>query len=374
MIGILANFKPNDPKPLGKQTLLIQGFFEAARILGVEIGLFHPAELLKTSHPEGFVFRDGVWIQEKLEAPGVIYDRLYSSISGFDDPVLALKRSLEYEKQIPFLNPLDLSIDVTDKLAFSHLMQRLEIDSPAVICDRCDDPGRVWDTMRNFSSVILKPRFGRMGRGIIRLKTDSNKIRVKHDRVELAADNRWELSGMLTQICHQNDLHPHDLLMQELIEIKRFDRRFFDVRILVQRIDGESDPTITGEVARVSSPDATVPNIDQGGIPVPLDSWLHRLYGSAARSIHTAMRDRAIAAWSKLEARYGKIGELGIDLLIDIENRIWIVEMNSKPGRIAFDRLASGFGLDTLQRQHFAELRKISILNPIRYCDWLARH
>lgn len=58
----------------------------------------------------------------------------------------------------------------------------------------------------------------------------------------------------------------------------------------------------------------------------------------------------------------------------DTGNRVWIIEMNSKPGRIAFERLASGFGLSPDRRRHFAELRRISILNPVRYCDWLARH
>lgn len=372
MIGILALFRPNECKPLGKQTHLIEGYFRAAEEMGLEIGLFEPADLLKNRVPRGFVFRNSRWENVNFRTPRVLYDRLYSPITGFDDPVLNQKREMERILGIRYLNPLNLAIEVTDKKLFRDMMRRIGMSSPDIVCDRCSDAKTIWRKTLDFHRLILKPRFGRMGRSIIRLSRDSAGVLVETERKIFSASNQWQLHGIITELCRTGDLQPGDLMMQELIEIEQFDGRFYDIRILIQRTDGIASPMITGEVARVGGSGTAVPNIDQGGLPLPLDSWLIKLYGADAPGIHHALRAQAMEAWQRMENLYGPIGELGIDLLIDRNKKIWIVEMNSKPGRIAFERLASGFGLDQARRRHFADMRKISILNPVRYCHWLA--
>ncbi|MNG25160.1 Endospore coat-associated protein YheD [compost metagenome] len=60
-----------------------------------------------------------------------------------------------------------------------------------------------------------------------------------------------------------------------------------------------------------------------------------------------------------LESYHGRLAELGIDLGIDTRGRVWILEVNSKPGRTIFARL------------HNERARKKSMANPIHYAGFL---
>ena len=322
MIGILAHFRENDDRPLGKQTHLVEGFFAAAASRRIELGLFGPETLLEESAPQGHVFRDNRWERRMLACPRVIYDRLYSSITGFDPVMMEQKRLIGLKPGMRFLNPPALAADVTDKQVFALLMRSVDVPSPAIIPVRFDDPESLRQAVQDHPGLVLKPRFGRMGRGIIRLTAEGSRIRVGFNREVRFADNAWHLAGLVIGLCRRCGLKPPDLIAQESIEIRRYRRRFYDIRVLVQRIDGESEPVIAGEVARVSGADANVPNIDQGGLPMPLDTWLETLYGCEAPELLGAVRRMALAAWTRLETIYGPIGELGIDLLIDTGNRV----------------------------------------------------
>ena len=40
-----------------------------------------------------------------------------------------------------------------------------------------------------------------------------------------------------------------------------------------------------------------------------------------------------------IESRHGRLVELGIDIGVDKNGEVWIIEINSKPGRASFRRL-----------------------------------
>ncbi|WP_368784377.1 YheC/YheD family protein, partial [Acinetobacter baumannii] len=56
-----------------------------------------------------------------------------------------------------------------------------------------------------------------------------------------------------------------------------------------------------------------------------------------------------------LEQRHGRLVELGIDIGIDRQGKVWLIEVNSKPGRASFRRIEGG--------KYYREVR----LNPLRY-------
>lgn len=372
-IGILANFRQDQIQPLGKQTNLIKGFLSAAEGLDVEMGVFHPRELLQHENPTGFFLVSGIWKEKKTSSyPAAIFDRFYSTLEGFDNTIQKQKIHVEEEMGVPFLNPLLLAEHVTDKQYFATIMKNCNIRSPEVIASPIDNIDTVWNNLLIHHDVILKPRFGRMGQCIFRLAQKQNTVSVSFENRRLFAHNKWQLLGILNYFCIQNNLTIHHLLLQKTIPIKKIYDRFFDVRILIQRTSGNTPPIITGEVVRLSQTTGNVPNIDQGGIVMPLTPLLANAYPCSWPSLSQNLRRRTQEIYNLLESRYGLIGELGLDFLIDSNNEIWTVEINSKPGRIAFERLASGFGLSSTQKLQFAEIRKISILNPVKYCYWLA--
>jgi hypothetical protein len=374
-IGILANFRQDQIKPLGKQTNLIKGFLSAAKELGFEMGVFLPRELAEHKYPTGYYLGTDTWKEKKASSyPAIVFDRFYSSLKGFDLTVQKQKLYIEKKMGVRFLNPLLLAERVTDKKYFSTIMNNSNIRSPEVIASSIDNIDVLWRTIASHRDLILKPRFGRMGQCVFRLAWKHNFVTVFFENRHLHARNKWQLLGILNYFCMMNNITTRHLLLQKMIPIKMICNRFFDVRVLIQRTSGNTAPIITGEVVRLSQTTGNVPNIDQGGIVMPLESCLAKAYPCSWPTLCQNLRQQALKIYSLLENQYGLIGELGLDFLIDSNNEIWTIEINSKPGRIAFERLASGFGLSHTQKLQFAEKRKISILNPVKYCCWLAEN
>lgn len=380
VVAILARFIENSDKPLGKQTNLIKNYFKESDNLNIFLVILRPCDLFNYRGSgqdcNGFYWGTDIqkWRIGKFNFPSVVYDRFYSSLEGFDKTVQYQKHYIEQVLNLPFLNPVAFSEMLTDKRIFAQKMSEIGLLTPETNPASLNSPGRLWDQVMEYRSMILKPRFGRMGKCIIRLDAFRKSVTVIYSNRIFRAENKWNLKGIVQYFLSQNRIKPENMILQKTIRSPQIDDRFFDIRVLVQRRCGEQKPIITGEVARLSQSFYGVPNIDQGGIVIPLDQCLSLIFKSKNQqlSIHNELRNYALYAYHRLEMDYGLIGEIGIDILIDKESKIWMVEMNSKPGRIAFERLASGFGLTRSQKEYFAKQRKLSILNPVKYCQWLA--
>lgn len=371
-IGILANFKSEQSKPLGKQTNLIKDFLLAAKDAGIEIGIFHPRELIESKEPTGHFGGTDIWKKKTFPFPSALIDRFYSSLEGFDKNIQKQKLHIEKNIGTPFLNPLKFADVVTDKKHFSINMKISNIPTPQILQSPIDDIDKLWENINLYQDVILKPRFGRMGKCVFRISKENNTLTFLFEKKHILFRTKWQLHGILHQFCAMNNIYLQHLILQKTIKINKLAGRFFDIRILVQRADGATNPTITGEVVRISPDQGSVPNIDQGGVVMPLEMCLTKTFPNSWQTLSQKMRQMAFDTYEFMESQFGLIGEAGIDFLVDKDEQIWVVEINSKPGRIAFERLASGFGLTSTQKEQFAQQRKISILNPVKYAYWLA--
>ncbi|HZG14356.1 MAG TPA: YheC/YheD family protein, partial [Candidatus Bathyarchaeia archaeon] len=64
---------------------------------------------------------------------------------------------------------------------------------------------------------------------------------------------------------------------------------------------------------------------------------------------------------SFLEQYHGRLVELGIDIGIDTNGHVWIIEVNSKPGRTVFRQISD----------RMARIRSIS--QPVKYAHYLMK-
>lgn len=373
-IALLARFNPNLEKPMGRQTNLVKGFFQAANQHNVSMLVVEPENFLNSNTVTGYRFDGKEWKTLSAKRPDVIYDRYYSSISGFDQKLVQQKKSIESSLCKPFLNPINLAETATDKLLFQKFMKNSALKCPQVVATCADNADFLWDELNHRRALILKPRFGRMGQCVIRASKHFDSVKITSGNMQWVCLSSWEFAGILKGVCEQSGITAKDLFAQQAVALPEKLNRFFDVRLLVQRRNGTDKPVISGEVARVSSSDESVPNIDCGGLAIPMDDMIQMIWDSRqAGKIIVTLRETAVSLYQELEDKFGLIAELGIDCLVDSCGSVWVIEINSKPGRIAFERLASGFGLSRKRREYFAERRRESILNPILYGAWLAK-
>ena len=108
-------------------------------------------------------------------------------------------------------------------------------------------------------------------------------------------------------------------VIQQGIPLAQVGGRPFDIRVLAQK-DSRGHWVVTGAAARVAPPGSFLTNVGAGGEAVPLERViLHMAAGDPGPADAAAQRVRevSLAVCRALDARWGALGELGIDLGFD---------------------------------------------------------
>jgi glutathione synthase/RimK-type ligase-like ATP-grasp enzyme len=150
-------------------------------------------------------------------------------------------------------------------------------------------------------------------------------------------------------------------LQQQYLLLQTRSGDAYDVRSLVQK-DGAGRWQVTGMAVRRGQGGSLTSNLHGGGTVEPVGEFLASQFDSAkAESLLRELHLLSELIPQSLEACHGRLAELGIDFGIDIEGHIWILEVNSKPGRSIFTYL------------HDHQARTRALVNPIRYARFLIK-
>jgi len=201
-------------------------------------------------------------------------------------------------------------------------------------------------------SVYLKPRDGSRGEGIFVLTRAADSSRTNHAwkregppiRIYLVTaqenlgtgKNRAKKEVLLEEFLRQEHryLRRRGYLIQNALPALHVRDRPADVRIVVIW-DGEQW-RVASAVLRLGRRGSPVSNIAQGGIALPLrEMWPHlrRLYPRLSRTDAPLRRLARHAAQALNSCELKPIGELGVDLLLTPDGRIYLLELNAKPDK-----------------------------------------
>jgi hypothetical protein len=148
-------------------------------------------------------------------------------------------------------------------------------------------------------------------------------------------------------------------LQQQYLLLQSCTGDAYDVRSLVQK-DGTGRWQVTGTAVRRGQSGSLTSNLHGGGIVEPVGNFLSTQFNPIqANVIIDELRRLSELIPEALEASHGRLVELGIDFGIDTSGHIWILEVNSKPGRSIFD----------CTQDEKAHIRAVT--NPIRYARYL---
>jgi glutathione synthase/RimK-type ligase-like ATP-grasp enzyme len=188
--------------------------------------------------------------------------------------------------------------------------------------------------LRSYSSIFIKPNKGSGGSGIIRAKRKEKvyEVRCGQKRKYVRARSIYKAIKIYRKSSQR-------YLVQRGLRLAKYKGAIFDVRIYMQK--PESEWMISGKVARVAAPRKFVTNYQKGGHAASLRKVLTTLFPNNRNKVKSRLERIEKLSYSiakTLDERHS-LRELGVDLAIEKNGRIWIIEANSKPGHMLFTQL-----------------------------------
>lgn len=289
------------------------------------------------------------WIEAERGLPRVFYDRSFRNKTAGSKS--SNTRNLTKRGCTP-INSADFRKVALDKHLMYESLIKENLDGLGLpYTERYSKSGLI-DFLKKHPVCIIKPRFGSGGRGIIKVSKEGDGYLLNYKDYSTRCKES-DLVKAVDIIREKMNTHKRMYIVQECIDMPTYNDGVFDVRVIYQR-GKTGQPLRTGMAARLAAPNKVTANLHQGGSRETLSRVLESVFGQDIHGpIAEAIRKHARFIFETLDSKFGPVGEIGIDFLIDRAGKVHLIEVNSIPGRNLFHLLP--------------EIREASIRRPVEY-------
>ncbi|MBN6187994.1 YheC/YheD family protein [Aneurinibacillus sp. BA2021] len=326
---------------------------QAGRRIGLPVYVILPTHINFTSRTV-VAYRytpEKKWVRVRMPFPSLIYDRL-SNRTKYTKQIRALKE----EPSITFLGHV-----LGDKLKnHNHLIQHAGIAAHMPPTELVTSMQVVRTMLDEYESIIVKPMRNSLGIGVMKLTSNERQHRAEGRDFKNKIFHREFVSRQALLLWLRNECTVK-MIAQPYLSLHTPEGIPFDIRVLVQK-NGRGEWTETGRAVRAGVADGLTSNLCGGGKAHECDDFLYKHFSEGQLDVINHDINEIVSELPTfLEQRHGRLVELGIDIGIDRQGKVWLIEVNSKPGRASFRRIEGG--------KYYREVR----LNPLRYAYYLAK-
>ena len=293
---------------------------------------------------ERFDSANGTWIPGTFKIPDFIYDRCFHGLSR--EPSEIRKKINWLKEHSSFLGiGLPGKWEVYQQLNKSPLLQAFFPET-----HRVGSAAEILEHLERLKKVFIKPEYGSGGIGTYLLTKADDQITVSTTKKGSRYDRQFETTTQLNKWLHHL-LKRYSYLCQPYLELSSENSEPFDLRVLLQK--NERNQWIErGRGIRVGSKDTLTSNLTTGGEALSVEAFIKKNPHSFPLSAEQTIQHIIRTLPKEAEAVSQRLFELGIDLGIDKKGQIWILDINSKPGRKIIETLRHE-NMDTLYRAPF---------------------
>ncbi|MFB5677027.1 YheC/YheD family protein [Paenibacillus terreus] len=218
--------------------------------------------------------------------------------------------------------------------------------------------------MGQYEDLIIKPCFGSVGKGIMRLQKNGGfwKLQYKQNRQSGTRKQNWvtRYLGMHEAIHRVGKITRREpCIIQQTIPLAAQEGRPFDIRMTVQRSYG-GGWHLTGMFAKIAPPYTFVSNVAQGGSVASVAETLSSaLPGLDTRSLISKLRSFALELAEALAEKLPHLADVGLDVGITAKGEFFFIECNGRDLRYGFEQAG-------MLREW-----KMSYTHPMGYARWL---
>jgi UDP-N-acetylmuramoyl-tripeptide--D-alanyl-D-alanine ligase len=316
LIGMLHHRK--DP------TTVIKSYAYAvvAKAEGARFFYFSPGEVNFVNRTiRGQVYENGKWMARIMPFPDVIYN------AGSPEKLAKSKEIIQKLKnEIPFTtHSIGNKWNVNERLKEANEFANYLIPTEIV-----KDTDHFFKFMAAFEKAVLKPIDGRKGQGIFLITKKEDAFLVRKDNTSTHYSRKQLYDFIKLKISKGTHI------MQPYIQSVTKSGQVFDFRLHIQK-NGEGKWVITTIYPRIAPPGSIIANINNGGFTNYLDPFLQQEFKEEAFNIRRTLEYFSLALANHLDElqviQFGEvIDEIGVDIGLDENHKIWIYEVNWRPG------------------------------------------
>jgi glutathione synthase/RimK-type ligase-like ATP-grasp enzyme len=330
ILGILINQNVHETEtdqPFGTMTRFLEECILAGKNRGVVVTVLRPEEiLLENKTVWGWVFEQSQWKKALLPLPDVVYNRITSRRIEAQPQLQQKIQHLRNLHHVSIFNERFL-----DKQQVYDILKR-NPEIRTMLPETYPFSSNILRMMlMKYPCLYLKPTNGSLGNGIIRITYDGRVIKCLYTS---ATRNLQQTARSVPEAVKwlQRRIRRSPYIIQQGLTLVREDGRPIDFRVLVQKnIRGEW--AVTSTVARIANEQDIVSNLARGGTLRKAGEVLMSLQ-VPNKPTPAQLRAKAVQIAQTFEQLAdGHYAELGIDLALDIQGKLWLLEINSKPSK-----------------------------------------
>jgi hypothetical protein len=193
------------------------------------------------------------------------------------------------------------------------------------------------EMLDRFGMVYVKPVNGTFGQGVIRVEKRAGNERSYEFQSGVQKYRCPSFENLYRTLKRAKQRKKY--LIQQGIELLKYAKRRFDIRIMVQQ-NPDAVWETTGLIGRLAHPRKIVTNYHSGGTPMPIGKLLGVHLDRRRRKEYLArLTSLGTSVAAALQKKYPGLKEIGIDVAVDDRFVPWILEVNTKPDPFIFRKL-----------------------------------
>lgn len=295
------------------------------------------------------------WIPQSIPRPTVIYNRVPYRKDENDPYVQEVIKQCMADPRIRFFNPAFFN----KWQLFKWLGKSQKTKSYIPHTVRWAKTMRLLPLLAKSPLLYFKPESGKAGAGIMRVRRLNGHIhpyRLNIQSRKSSAELKFKTVKALKNKLHAiigDELY----IVQQGIRLPLYRNRPFDLRVLVQK-NYRGVWSLTGIGARLAGLKSITTHVPRGGSIEAPEKLLSHIFGEQDKDrILKKVKLAAIKIAKQIEhCHQSTLGEMSMDIGVDIRGDIWFFEANAKP--MKFDE---------------PHIRKKSLENTVMYCKYLTK-
>jgi glutathione synthase/RimK-type ligase-like ATP-grasp enzyme len=277
-------------------------------------------------HGSKFNHSNGKWENSVFDIPDYIYDRCFYNQDSFSrkcEPIVT------WLKQRPGTTFLGYGLPNKWEV-YEALIQESEVSPYLPDTTPIHTFTKLKRILMKENSIVLKPISGSQGNGIIHLQLLKNEITLqtqkKGEDFHKSFTSLVEFKTFMEKLLQETNF-----LCQPYLTMQKGNKPF-DIRILMQK-DETGQWIEQGRGVRVGKENGLVSNLHNGGDVITFEELLKDFSPQIRSVLLEEIESITKQTPTLLENKFGRLFELGLDIGITKEGAVWLLDINSKPGR-----------------------------------------